>query len=329
MQQPNKLLQGLAIPHSALLSVIFGMMLLSFPMGMFVVFNSEIGGNITFEYPVSELELFKNFQYEMPFDVSVGDAFVFLWSIYAILFAIAIFGPKNGFLQTLSPLLSRGTTVSHSNYLVSIIKWFSILILVSAIITMTQEEFGIETLPPPTDNALTQFFYVTLAPLIEELGFRALLIGIPVFVMYSYKSSTKHFFQSIWNPSRNLHLHDSKKALFLIVLVGVIFGFAHIATGEPWSEGKFAQASASGVILGWMYIRFGLLSSIIAHWGTNYFIFSYANFVSQINEISLDDAFYHPLINSMEILFLISGVLSVSVLLTSYLYSKKESRLEV
>jgi membrane protease YdiL (CAAX protease family) len=261
--------------------------------------------------------------------VTIGDAFIFLWSVYVILFAIAIFGPKNGFLQTLSNLLSHGKTDSPSNYLVSILKWFSILILVSAVITLTQEKFGIETIPPPTNNALIQFFYVTLAPLIEELGFRAMLIGIPIFVMYSHKSSVKHFFKSIWSPSGNLHIYDSKKALLLIVLVGIIFGFAHIATGEPWSEGKLAQATASGIILGWVYLRFGLLSSIIVHWGTNYFIFSYANFVSQINEISLDAAFSHPLINSLEILFLIAGILSVSVLVLNYLYSKKEPRLEV
>jgi membrane protease YdiL (CAAX protease family) len=126
-----------------------------------------------------------------------------------------------------------------------------------------------------------------------------------------------------------LHIYDSKKAIFLIVLVGVLFGFAHIATGEPWSEGKFAQATASGIILGWLYFRFGLLSAIIVHWGTNYFIFSFVNLVSQINEIGLDAAFYHSLITTMEILFLISGILSVSVLLVNYLHSKKESKLQI
>ena len=329
MQESNKILQILGIPHSALLSVIFGMMLLSFPMGMFVVFNSDIGGDINFQYPVSELSPFDDTDYQLTFDVTIGDAFVILWSIYVILFAIAIFGPKKGFLQTLSPTISHGKIIPQSNYLVSITKWFSILILVSAIITLTQEKFGIQTLPPDTGNDLIEFFYVTLAPLTEEIIFRALLIGIPIFALYSHKSSVKHFFKSIWNPTRNLHIYDSKKILVLIVLVGVIFGFAHIATGEPWSEGKFAQASASGIILGWVYFRFGFLAATIIHWGTNYFIFSYANFVSQINEITIEAAFYHPLINTMEILFVISGILSIIILVVNYLNSKKESKLEI
>lgn len=298
-------------------------------MGMFVVFNTDIGNDINFEYPLDELEIFTNMEYRMPSESTIGDAFVILWSIYVILFAIAIFGPKNGFLQTLSPILSHGKIISQSNYLVSITKWFSILILISAIITFVQEGFGIQTLPPPVDNDLIQFFYVTLAPIAEEIGFRALLLGIPIFVLYSHKSSAKYFFKSLWNPSRNLHVYDSKRALALIVIVAVIFGFAHIATGEPWSDGKFAQATASGIVLGWLYFRFGLLSAILVHWGTNYFIFSYANFVSQVNEIAVDAAFYHPLINTMEILFLISGILSVTILIVNYLNYKVKSKLEI
>ena len=100
-------------------------------------------------------------------------------------------------------------------------------------------------------------------------------------------------------------------------------------TGEPWSEGKFAQATASGIILGWLYFRFGLIPAILVHWGTNYFIFSYANFVSQINEITIEAAFSHPLINTMEILFLISGIFSISVLLITYFNSKKEQKLKI
>ncbi len=329
MRESNKILQSLGIPYSALLSVIFGMMLLSFPLGMFVVFHTDIGGDINFEYPLDQLDLFTGMEYQMSFEITVGDAFVILWSIYAILFSIAIFGPKNGFFQTLSPILSHGKIDSHSNYLVSITKWFSVLILASVIVTFTQEGFGIQTLPPPTDNDLVQFFYVTLAPLVEEIGFRGLLLGIPLFTLYSHKSSVKYFFKSLWNPSGTLHASDPKKALILIVLVGVIFGFAHIATGEPWSEGKFAQATASGIILGWLYFRFGLLSAILVHWGTNYFIFSYANFVSQINQITLDSAFYHPLISTMEIIFLISGIISTTILILNYFYSDVKTKLEI
>jgi len=325
LQHSNKILQALGIPFTALLSVIFGLLLVSFPIGIFVVFESEIGGDINYEYPLTNLELFEGTEmYQTPIDVSIGDVFVVLWTFYIVIFVIAILGPKQGFLKSLSSIISFGKYSPQSNYLIGVITWFSILILISVLINFVQEGFGIAIIPPPVDNDLIQFFYVNLSPLVEEFGFRLVLIGIPLFAIYSHKSSVKYFFKCLWNPT-NLDIHDSKKAIFLIVFVGIIFGFAHIALGESWSDGKFAQAATSGIILGWVYLRYGFVATLLIHWATNYFIFSYANFVSQLNFISLEDAFSHSLMSSLELLFLITGALSISILFVYRFYSKKES----
>ncbi len=250
MHNSHKILQALGIPYSALLSVICGLLLVSFPIGIFVVFESEIGGDINYEYPITHLEIFNGTEmYQASIDVSIGDVFVILWTFYVVIFVIAMLGPKHGFLKSLSPIISFGKYDPQSNYLISVTTWFSILILISVLINFVQEQFGIVTIPPSTDNDLIQFFYASIAPLTEEFGFRLILIGIPIFTIYSHKSSAKYFIKCLWNPS-TLDIHDSKKAIFLIVFVGIIFGFAHIAFGESWSEGKFAQAAASGIILG-------------------------------------------------------------------------------
>ena len=183
--------------------------------------------------------------------------------------------------------------------------------------------------PPAVENDLIQFFYVSLAPITEEIGFRVFLIGIPLVAFYSHKTSIKHFFKGLWSPSDNLHIYESRRAIILIIIVAIFFGLAHIISGEPWSGGKFAQASASGIILGWLYFRYGLISAILVHWATNYFVFSYVNFISQISLISVEDAFSHSLINTMEIIFLISGVLSIGILLTNYFYSKPAPILDI
>lgn len=329
MQNSNKFLQALGIPFTALLSVIFGLLLISFPIGIFVVFESDIGGDINYEFPVTHLELFNGtFLYQQPTDLSIGDIFVVLWSFYAVLFVIALLGPRQGFLKSISPLISFGKYTPKSNYMIGVTKWLSILILISALINFTQEKFGIVTTPPLDENDLIQFFYITLAPLIEEFGFRMLLIGIPLFALYSNKSSVKYFIRCLWAPS-NLDIFDSKKAIFLIVFVGVVFGFAHIAFGESWSEGKFAQATAGGIILGWVYLKYGFVASLLIHWATNYFVFAYANFLSQINFISIEEAFSHSLMSTLEILFLITGALSIFVLFLTKFYSKKESTLQI
>ena len=329
MQNSNKIIQALGIPFTALLSVIFGLLLVSFPIGLFVVFESEIGGDINYEYPLTHLDIFDGTEmYQAQIDVSIGDMFVLLWTFYLVIFVIAVLGPKHGFLKSLSSIISFGKFDSKSNYLFGVTMWFSILIFISALINFIQEGFGIVTIPPPTDNDLIQFFYVSLAPLIEEFGFRLILIGIPIFAIYSQKSSLKYFIMCLWTPG-TLDIHDSKKAIFLIVFVGLFFGFAHIALGESWSEGKFAQAVVSGIILGWVYLKFGFVVSLLIHWATNYFVFSYANFISHLNFISIEDAFSHSLMSSLEILFLITGALSISILFIHRFYSKKISNLEI
>lgn len=320
LQSPNKILQAIGIPHSALLSVIFGMMVLSFPLGAYVMFQSELGGDINFEFPINLFDIF---------EIEIGDAFVILWVFYIIIFTIAMSGPKQDFIKTMSSLLSCGKLTRHTNYMVAVTKWFSILILVSAIINFIQEGFGISTIPPPVENDLIQFFYVSLAPITEEIGFRVLLIGLPLLAFYSHKVSVKHFFKGLWSPSNNLHIYETRRAIILILIVAVFFGLAHIISGEPWSGGKFAQATISGLILGWVYFRYGLISAILVHWATNYFVFSYVDFISQISFISVEDAFSHSLISTMEIIFLISGVLSVCILIINYFYSKQKPVLDI
>ena len=297
-------------------------MILSFPLGAYVMFHSELGDDINFEFPINQFEIFT-------VGIEIGDAFIVLWSTYIIFFTIAMFGPKEGFLKTMSLLLSDGKLKTKTNYMVAVTKWFSILILVSAIINFVQEGFGVSTVPPAVKNDLIQFFYVSLAPISEEIGFRVILIGAPLFLLYSHKNSVKHFFKSLWSPSENLHISESRRPIILIIIVAVFFGLSHIISGEPWSNGKFVQATAGGIILGWLYFRFGLISAVLVHWATNYFIFSYVNFISQISLISVEDAFSHSLIITMEIIFLISGVLSISIMSLNYFYFKRKPSLEV
>ena len=99
MSYKNKILQGLAIPHTALISVIFCLMILSFPTGAYLVFNSEIGDDITHEYPMDSLSLFlAGIGFEAPIKFELGDGFVVIWCTFLILFAIGIFGPKTNFV---------------------------------------------------------------------------------------------------------------------------------------------------------------------------------------------------------------------------------------
>ena len=324
MSNLENIIHGVGIPFSALTSVIFGLMIVSFPLGAYAIFNSEIGDDIDYNFPLEKFDMFlAGINLQLPLEYEIGDIFITVWSIFIILFVISFLGPKKNFMKTISDILSNGKNSFSDNYMINIIKWFSILVLISAVITIIQESFGIVTKPPDTANDLILFLQISLAPITEEIGFRLILIGIPLFLIYSHKSSTKFFFKSLWNPYSNLHVYEKRKAIALIIGVGIFFGIAHVISGEPWTDGKILQASIGGIILGWVYFRYGLAAAIILHWATNYFIYSYLFLISEINGISVQNATTHSMIGTFEIILIVSGIISSVMVLLNYKNSKK------
>lgn len=308
------------------MSVIFGMMIISFPIGAYVVFNTEIGKEINFEYPLDGINVFLGgIGFKIPFQFELGDGFIIAWSTYLILFAISLFGPNKNFIRSVSDIMTDGWKNIKNNYLLSMLTWFSILIVFSILIDAVQQNVGVSTNPPEFSNKLIQFFQITVSPLVEEIGFRMSLVGIPLFLMFSRRTSITYFFKSLWHPVKNLEITNYKKVIGLVIIVGIFFGVSHILSGTPWSVGKVAQASLGGMIIGWVYVRYGLAPAILLHWATNYFIFSYIFFISDINQTSLTNGTSNPLLDTVEILLIIAGSLAVALFALNYLKSKRES----
>ncbi|MDC8437938.1 MAG: CPBP family intramembrane metalloprotease, partial [Candidatus Nitrosotenuis sp.] len=200
------------------------------------------------------------------------------------------------------------------NYLVHTIKWFTIIIILSQAIDVIQQQFGVVITPPPIENDLMQLLMVSLAPIVEEIGFRVILVGIPIFLLYSHKASVRYFFRSLWNPSSVLPAANPKKAIIVIAMSAILFGMAHVMSDQGWTSGKIAQAAMSGMIIGWVYYRYGFVSAILIHWATNYVIFSYGYLVSSVNDVSIMDAFSHSLLQTIEVLFVVTGALSLAMI---------------
>ena len=279
---------------------------------MYLIRKSE--DELSHEIPLAGA-LFPGVSYAL--DANLGDFFIAVWSIYAVLFAVSLLGPKQNIARIIMSIVSYGKIPSGENYLAAAVKWFSILVLLSAIVIILQDAVGISTEPPDAGNELVQFVAIASAPLIEEAAFRMLLVGLPLFLIYSYRSSVRHFFKSMWQPGINLQPGDYARVFWLVVGTGILFGLAHILLGEPWTPGKFLQASIGGIIIGWVYLKHGLLPAILVHWATNYFIFSYVYFVADVAEAAAESALHHPLIGTLEILFLAAGVLSVISMLVA------------
>ena len=324
MSRLENILHGFGIPFSALTSVIFGLMIVSFPLGAYAIFNSNIGSDIDYSFPLEKFDIFiAGINIQLPIEYEIGDVFVIFWAIFIILFVIIFLGPRKNFINAISDILSNEKTSFTNNHMLNVIQWFSILVLISALITIIQESFGIITEPPDTANDLILFLHISIAPITEEIGFRLVLIGIPLFLIYSHKSSIKFFFKSLWSPYSTLHIYENKKAIAIIIAVGIFFGIAHVISGEPWTTGKILQASIGGIIIGWVYFRYGLAAAIILHWATNYFIYSYLFLISEINGITVQNASSHSMIGTFEIILIIAGTISVIMLFLNYQNSRK------
>jgi len=320
----SKLTRLFAIPYSAIVSVIFGLMVVSFPIGAYVVFNSSVGKEINFQYPLDGLDVFiAGVGFKLPVPFEIGDGFILAWCVYVILFSISFSGPQRNLIRSLSLLMINGWKNIRDNNLLSMITWFTILITFSVIIDFIQQLFGINIEPPQANNRLIQFFQVTSSPLTEEMGFRLLLIGLPLYAIFSREFSLKRFFKVLWQPSKNLEVRNYKKVITLILAVAIFFGAAHIISGSPWSFGKFAQATVAGVIIGWVYFRQGLAPAILIHWATNYFIFSYVFFISDITQSSIANESSNSFSTTLEVLLLISGTIALASGAINYIKSKK------
>ncbi|MGI0065847.1 MAG: CPBP family intramembrane glutamic endopeptidase [Nitrosotalea sp.] len=324
LEKLDKIIKALLVPYSGLLSVVFGVMILSFPIGLYVMYNSDVGKEINYQYPINGVDMFLGaIGYKVPVSFEMGDAFVVSWTIFLILFTVSYFGPEQSLLKTLSNMMSREVKRFQGNAMTNMMAWFSILILLSVIIDTIQQSFGVKIELPTTTNDLVRFFQLSISPLTEETGFRVLLIGVPLFLMYSHIPSWKIFVKSLWRPSKYLSISDYKKPMILIITIGLLFGVAHIISGTPWSPGKVTQAAMAGIIIGWVYVRYGLAPAILVHWATNYFLFSYLFFLSNLSQSTTINDSSNPFSNTLEIILVATGAFAIVIKILERIESKK------
>jgi hypothetical protein len=303
--------------YAALIGIIFGLMILSFPFGAYVVFNSDLGSTITHEFPVDDFFLFfAGLPVNIPVTLELGEAFIILWCVYLLFFSILMFGPKKNILQSLVGTISSEEE-SKGNSLYMVIAWLAVLLVLSKTLDFVQESVGVGIGSVEFDNELIHFFNLTAAPIREELGFRMILVGIPAYFMFVSRRSITNFFKTLWHPDRYAPFgeHNKKQIYALITVSAVLFGVAHILFGGGWSYGKVTQAIVGGWILGWLYYRYGLHAAILLHWSTNYFIFAFGYFGNTVWGFPYDEPANNPMLGSIDFLLTAAGVIAIGIFL--------------
>jgi hypothetical protein len=286
-------------------------------IGFYIVFFTNIGKDVSWISDIPLNFLILNILGISNSNYILGITFIFFWIIYTVIYSHMIFKPFflfKGFIQ--KPILNhvhKNFELFPLNHLYIVIQWFSAYFILSILIDIIQQSFGIKIGTPLMDNPLLSFLYLTAAPLNEEILFRIILLGIPLSLfVFKYKNS---FVSSLIYPSRNLIIRSNRDRNILIAIIflnSIFFGFSHVIFGGNYEIGKIAQATLGGLFLGWIYYQYGIFSSIIFHWISNYVIFSYELTGSIIFKISWNGEDGNYLIMFLYIIFIITGIICIS-----------------
>ncbi len=238
-----------------------------------ITFDSQ--ENYTTSTPVNGIILFATLiTFEVPISSNLGQLFLTLWIVYALLFAIALNGPVRSALGAMREATKKGVAAVFDNSLLATLVLFPVVLWGTILLELVQAAGGVSTGQLPPTDPLLQFVELMIAPIREEIGFRMIPIGVVAFLIIISKGRWKDGIMSLWHPSRYLKKVDSpiqyKQHLpimyLLIAISATLFGLAHVLLGAGWGIGKISEAAGAGIALGALYYKYGLASAVLLHW---------------------------------------------------------------
>ena len=271
-----------------MLTFVSFLLFLSFPLGLIVFFSERFMGSLIFT-PVGLMPIFFGGIPQLIniniFSVSV---FAFFWLIY-LLFFLSLSKNPSSFYMSLKLIRSPEDDRFLDNNLLFISYCFSLLTTFLFFLNYLQRNIGIPIGELPETNIVTDYVLLTIAPIVEEIGFRVTIIGLLAVIFLSKEKDLRIVFKSLWRPSDVIDVNLYKSLLrLLIIFSSLLFGWSHYAYGSGWDLGKISIATFAGLVLGFIYVYRGVIPAIMLHWAFNYYngtlyyfekLFNYASFV--------------------------------------------------
>ncbi len=210
-----------------------------------------------------------------------------------------------GIFKALRESVSDGYDALFTNPLAATLVLLGAISFATILLDTFQTSTGIST-GSLTGDPFLLLMNFTLAPLAEETTFRMMLIGLPVLVLslimfrdFSPMKAAKALWRpsSVWDvdedaeteavivrsfketgpsifpdgSSDSLKVRAIKPVVYAFLLLSsLIFGYAHYASGIGWGPGKVSEAALAGLVLGYLYIKYGFQTSVLLHWSVNY-----------------------------------------------------------
>jgi len=292
------------------------MMLVSFPVGLYTVFGTNLSANYSASTPVYSVGYdFLLATVQVPIGGNFGAVFLGLSAIYLGLFLLAA-RQGAGIFKALRESVSDGYGALFTNPLAATLVLLGAVSFATSLLDTFQTSTGIST-GSLTGDPFLLLMNFTLAPLTEETTFRVMLIGLPVLVLslIMFRDfSPMTIVKALWRPSSVWDVDEDAETEAVIVrsfketgpsifpdgssdslkvraikpvvyaflfLSSLIFGYAHYASGIGWGPGKVSEAALAGLVLGYLYIKYGFQTSVLLHWSVNY-VGSIFSFLGQV-----------------------------------------------
>jgi hypothetical protein len=265
---------GIALMLVFLVLLLFtvALVVVSFPLGWYAVFSGGLSKQFNYSSLSRPYFWIGPLISYVPFQVPVGIVFALLSVIYLGMFALSIRQGSNPLTAMLRSVREGDRALFSSPFVVTLIT-IAFLTFTASIMDVFISSTGVQ-IGTIAGDPLALLAGFTSSPLVEELGFRVVLIGVVAMIL-SLGRPDRTPLKALWRPSAAIEgmAVGSGASLLIWAATGfsaVTFGACHVLCGSSWDIGKFPEAAYGGLVLGYVYVKYGLHVAVLAHWGVDY-----------------------------------------------------------
>lgn len=325
--QSDPSMRTVAVLYSLVALVIVASFLLVLVMGYGFFFLTPGGLTLSMRSISFPVLVFFFVGFSTPY-LPIGEVFSFIWIIFAVCF-LAAWTWREGFHNVFRRSVTGDSRGILNNFLFAMPLLSSMSLTAALVIIYSQGSVGIETgVPSLPQNVHEAFLNLAYAPVIEELAFRLVPIGLlMVFYVFLAAKSTsafsgvpnrlKVFFLAFIYPEEAKRMsglptvreHGIWRGISLpewvvIVATSGIFGLAHVLSGIGWEPGKITSTFVQGLFFAVTYVAYGFEAPILLHWYFNYYFYFFS---PDIAETFFPGAI--DFLSIIEVMILVLGVL--------------------
>lgn len=246
--------------------------ILSIPVGFYTLFATSLSKSYTYATNVDLFLFIGPFGFYLPGSQNIGILFVVFTAIYAAMIALAAFQGRSIF-EAINGSFTEGVSAVFSNYLLVTVIAVGFLTFTASVVDIFVESAGVG-IGSLSGDTLILFMSLVVAPLREEVGFRLILIGLPALIL-AIGLPARSYLKVLWRPSAAVDKEgwDLTSKVLIVTTIGIssaIWALAHVYSGSGWEWGKFYEVAYAGVVLGYLYVRYGLHIAVLTHWAFDY-----------------------------------------------------------